>query len=57
MADNLEPIVTLVWNKSDDGTYKAVMTVCGLQTEKQAQAAIAHMQRLFCAHEQEASNG
>lgn len=53
MADALEPVVTLVWDKSDDGTYRAVMTVSGLQTEQQAQAAVAHMRRLFCGQEQE----
>lgn len=53
MAETLEPVVTLVWDKSDDGTYKAVMTVSGLQSEQQAQAAVANMQRLFCGQEQE----
>ena len=57
MADALEPVVTLVWDKSDDGTYKAVMTVSGLQSEQQAQAAVAHMQRLFCGQEQEPHHG
>ncbi len=57
MDETLEPVVTLVWDKSDDGTYRAVMTVSGLQTEQQAQAAVAHMQRLFCGQEQEPKNG
>lgn len=53
MTDVLEPIVTLSWDKSEDGTYKAIMTVSGLQSEQQAQAAVAYMQRLFCGQEQE----
>ncbi|SFB95833.1 hypothetical protein SAMN05216344_10687 [Polaromonas sp. OV174] len=51
----LEPVATLAWDKADDGTYKAQMTISGLRSEQQAQAAVAHMQRLFCGHEQEPS--
>lgn len=53
MAETLEPVATLSWDKAEDGTYKAVMTVSGLQSEQQAKAAVAHMQRLFCGQEQE----
>ena len=51
--DTLEPVVTLVYEKSGDGTYKATMTVSGLQTKNQAQAACELMQRLFCGQSQE----
>ena len=49
----LEPVVSLVHNKSPDGTYFAQMTVSGFRTEAQAGAALDHMQRLFCGAEME----
>ncbi len=49
-----EPIVTIVYDKQADGTYRATMHVSGLATEALAQAAIAHMWRLFCGEEIEA---
>lgn len=53
MHGAMEPIITLVWDESEDGTFKAIMTVSGLQSEQQARAAVAHMQRLFCGQEME----
>ena len=56
MADQLEPVVSLVHNKMDDGTYTATMTVSGLPSEQVAIAALDHMQRLFCGQEMEAND-
>ena len=53
MADHLEPVVSLVFNKMDDGTYTATMTLSGLPSEQVAQAALDHMQQLFCGQEME----
>ncbi|MFD1839099.1 Lar family restriction alleviation protein [Paracidovorax cattleyae] len=44
----LAPVISLVWDKAQDGSYFAQMTVSGLASEQQAQAAVDHMQRLFC---------
>ena len=52
--DPLEPVATLGYEQAADGTFSATLTVSGLVTEQQAQAAVAHMQRLFCAEEMEA---
>lgn len=52
-TDALEPVASLKWDEAADGTYFAQMTVSGLRSEKQAKAAAAHMQRLFCGQEQE----
>lgn len=52
MNEALEPVVTLGYAQNEDGTFTARMTVSGLETEKMAQAAIAHMQALFCGKEQ-----
>lgn len=49
----LEPMISLVWDKSEDGSYFAQMTVSGLTSADQARAAMDHMQRLFCGAEQE----
>ena len=51
--DALEPVASLTWDESEDGTYFAQITVSGLRSEKQAKAAAAHMQRMFCGQEQE----
>lgn len=51
-TDALEPMTTLVWEEAGNGTFTARMTVSGLQSAQQAQAAVAHMQRLFCGQEQ-----
>mgnify|MGYP006347041327 CR=1 FL=1 len=53
--DALEPVASLKWDGSADGTYFAQLTVSGLRSEQQAQAAVAHMRRLFCGQEQELS--
>lgn len=34
-----------------DGTWGVELTVTGLTSEQQAEAAMQHMQRLFCAKE------
>ena len=57
MDPRISPVVTLRWEKDAHGKYTAVMTVSGLASEQQAQAAVAHMQRLFCGQEQEPTNG
>lgn len=44
------PVVTLSYDKEDDRTYSARMTVSGLSSEQMAQAAIKHMQSLFCGN-------
>jgi hypothetical protein len=36
---------------TDDGSWGVELTVTGLVSEKQAEAAMQHMQRLFCAEE------
>ena len=55
-AERIEPVVTLGYHQSEDGTYRAVMTVSGLATEQRASAALDHMQKLFCGNEMEARN-
>lgn len=55
MSTELEPVITLMWDKAEDGTYFARMTVSGLRSERHAQAAMDHMQRLFCGLQQEPS--
>lgn len=49
-TDNL-PIISTVYDKQPDGTFRATLTVSGLATEAQAQAAIEHMWRLFVGKE------
>lgn len=49
----LEPVASLGYEQAEDGTYRATLTVSGLTSERQAQVAVAHMQRLFCGAEQE----
>lgn len=53
MDGKLDPVVTLVYERDESGMYTAVMTVSGLVSELQAQAALAHMERLFCGGELE----
>lgn len=43
-----EPIISISYDREADGTYTARMTVSGLANESMAQAAVGHMQRLFC---------
>lgn len=43
-----EPVISLSYDKTDDGTYTARMIVSGLSNESIAKAAVEHMQRLFC---------
>jgi len=50
-SNHLAPVVTLKWEPDGGGTYRAVMTVSGLQTESQAQIAMQMMQEAFCADE------
>lgn len=51
MTTAQEPIITTVYDKQPDGTYRATMHVSGLATEALAQAAIEHMWHLFCGEE------
>lgn len=53
----LEPVASLKWDASGDGTFYAQLTISGLRSELQAKAAVAHLQRLFCGQEQEVSHG
>ena len=53
MSAELDPVISLMWDKAEDGTYFARMLVSGLKSEQQAQAAMDHMQRLFCRQPQE----
>lgn len=50
-----EPIISLGYEKADDGTYIAHMTVSGLTSESMAKAAVEHMRRLFCGGSVEAA--
>lgn len=43
-----EPIVSLSYERADDGTYTARMIVIGLTNEEMAKSAVEHMRRLFC---------
>lgn len=52
---NDEPIISLSYEKSYDGTYIAHMTVSGLTSESMAKAAVDHMQQLFCGPTVEAT--
>ncbi len=48
----LEPVITLRYDRSDDGTtWFAQLTVSGIPTEVQANSVLDHMQRLFCGEE------
>ena len=53
----LEPIASLGYERAEGGTYRATLTVSGLTSERQAQVAVAHMQRLFCGAEMETADG
>lgn len=49
----LEPMITLGREAAGDGaTFVATMTVSGLRSEAQAQAATDHMEKLFCGAQQ-----
>jgi len=45
------PIISIRCIKNGDGNYCVELLVSGLATEAQAENAMAHMQRLFCAQE------
>lgn len=55
MSTELEPVITLMWDKAEDGTFFARMIVSGLKSEHQAQQCMDHMQHLFCGQQQEPS--
>ncbi|MDT7835011.1 hypothetical protein [Aquabacterium sp. OR-4] len=42
---------TLQTRQEPDGSWSAAMLVTGLADERMADAAVAHMQRLFCGDE------
>lgn len=46
-----EPIITTVYDKQPDGTYRATMHVSGLATEALAKAILEHMLQEFCGEE------
>lgn len=48
MNTHSQPIITLVYDKADDGTWFARLTVSGLPHEQMAYMALDHMQKLFC---------
>lgn len=43
------PTITMRWVKLDDNNFGVELLVSGLKDEAQAHAAMAHMERLFCA--------
>lgn len=45
------PTISMRQLHLDDGSYGVALTVTGLASEQQAEAAMAHMQRLFCGAE------
>ncbi len=49
--DNTMATISLRHVRYEDGSYGVEMTVTGLASEQQAEAAMQHMQRLFCADE------
>lgn len=51
-ADATEPVISLLWDRAEDGTYFAEMRVSGLKSERHVGAALEHMQRLFCGKQQ-----
>lgn len=52
-SSNLQPSVSLKWDRDGQGGYYVEMRVSGLRTEGQAHAAMAHMEKLFCGAEQQ----
>ncbi len=49
--DNMQPTFTMRPVRYEDGSYGVEATITGLKSEQQAEAAMLHMQRLFCAEE------
>ena len=45
------PTISMRQLHLDDGSYGVALTVTGLASEQQAEAAMAHMQRIFCGAE------
>ena len=45
------PTISMRQVRYEDGSYGVELTVTGLFNEQQAEAAMAHMQRLFCGAE------
>lgn len=45
------PTISIRHVDYDDGTHGAELTVMGLATKQQAEAAMLHMQQLFCGGE------
>lgn len=41
------PVISLSYDKAQDGTWQAMLIVSGLVSERMAQAAVSHMQELF----------
>ena len=46
-----EPTITIRSVKYDDGRYAVELTVIGLASEREAEAAMFHIQRMFCGAE------
>lgn len=51
MGQKHTPTISMRPVRYEDGTYGVELTVTGLASEQQAEAAMQHMQRLFCGHE------
>jgi len=45
------PSFTMNWVRFEDGSYGVDLKLHGLATQRQAEAAMEHMQRLFCGPE------
>jgi len=45
------PTISMRHVDYDDGTHGVELTVMGLTTKQQAEAAMLHMQKLFCGTE------
>ncbi len=43
--------MSMRWIENGDGSFAVEVLVTGLSSQPQAEAAMAHMQRLFCAGE------
>lgn len=49
--DNMNATISMRPVRYEDGSYGVELTVTGLANEQQAEAAMQHMERLFCAEE------
>lgn len=50
---DLRPVVTIRYDKAEDGTYTATMTISGMKNEGQAEYALQMMEAVFCGKQME----